>query len=447
MVVMLTEPQQEETMQQCSHLSRVWIAIGALLAAGVALVGCGGVSVSANGQTTPLGTSFSANAIPTAVALAQKADTPVDPAIVAADNGFGLKLLDTLLPDSDGANIAISPLSVALALQVLYNGAGGSTQQAMASTLELGTLTDQALNSDNAALQASLINADPKVQLIIANSIWVDQSGSPVLPSFTQTDETYYGATVGDLAGAPANVNAWVDSESHGLIPTILPPDSQGEYRDAIIANVLYFKGAWTTSFDPSNTVPGPFTLSGGGGVSAQLMHQTGPFDYTEGTLHGSAFQAVRIPYGQGRLGMLIVLPAAGVNVVSFVSAMTIADLNGVAAQLQPSTVSIALPRFSASYSASLIPALTSLGMGIAFVQSADFSALAPGAYVDTVVHETVVEVDETGTVAAAATVVGVTATIAVPQVVMTMDHPFLYVIQDGKTGELLFVGALMNPS
>jgi serine protease inhibitor len=444
---MLTEPRQEATMQQGSHLLRVWIAIGALLAAGLVLVGCGGGSVSANGQSTPLGTPFSANAIPTAVALAQKVDTPVDPAIVAADNAFGLSLFDTLFHGSDGGNIAISPLSVALALQVLYNGAAASTQQAMTQTLELGTLSDQALNGDNAALQASLINPDPNVQLTIANSLWIDQTHSPVLPSFTQTDETYYGATIGDLAGAPDNVNAWVDSETHGLIPTILPPDSQGEYRDAIIANVLYFKGTWTTSFDPSNTVLGPFTLSGGGEVSAQLMHQTGPFDYTEGTLHGTGFQAVRIPYGQGRLGMLIVLPAAGVNVASFVSGITIADWNDVTAQLQPSTVSIALPRFSASYSASLIPALTSLGMGIAFSQSADFSALAPAAYVDTVVHETVVEVDETGTVAAAATVVGVTTAIAAPQVVMTMDHPFFYAIQDGKTGELLFVGALMNPN
>ena len=435
--------------RQRNGVLATFIAIGALLTAAVVLVGCGGGSTGVQSPPggTPNGTPLSTSATPSAVALAQKAGTSVDPAIVAADNGFGLNLLDTLLPGSDGGNIAISPLSVALALQVLYNGASGSTQQAMASTLELGTLTDQALNSDNAALQASLINPDPNVQLTIANSLWINQTDSPVLPSFTQTDEAYYGATIGDLAGAPDNVNAWVDSETHGLIPTILPPDSQGEYRDAIIANVLYFKGAWTTSFDPSNTVSGAFTLSGGGEVSAQLMHQTGSFDYAEGTLHGSAFQAVRIAYGQGRIGMLIVLPAAGVNVASFVSAMTVADLNGVTAQLQPSTVSIALPRFRASYSASLIPALTSLGMGIAFGQSADFSALAPGAYVDMVLHETVVEVDETGTVAAAATVIGVTAAIAVPQIVMTMDHPFFYAIQDSKTGELLFVGALMNPS
>jgi serpin B len=149
--------------------------------------------------------------------------------------------LTTLLP-GDGGNVAISPLSVAIALQVLYNGAQGSTQQAMMQALDLGTLSAQTVNSDNAALQAALVDPDPKVDLTIANSLWLWQSNNPVNPTFTQTDETYYGATIGNLAGAPANVNAWVDTETHGLIPQILPPDlPPSAFRDAIIANALYF--------------------------------------------------------------------------------------------------------------------------------------------------------------------------------------------------------------
>jgi serine protease inhibitor len=432
-------------MQQRNHILKAYIALGVLLAAELALVGCGGRSTDV--QNPPGGTanraSLSSNSTPSAVATAQNAGTSVDPAIVAADNGFGLRLLDTLLPGSDGGNIAISPLSVALALQVLYNGASGSTQQAIASTLELGTLTGQSLNSDNAALEASLINPDPEVQLTIANSLWIDQSGDPVLPSFTQTDETYYGATIGDLAGAPDNVNAWVDSETHGLITQLMPP---GKYQDAIIANVLYFKGQWTTSFDPSNTAAASFTLSDGSQATMQLMHQTGSFTYAAGSLHGSNFQALRIPYGEGRLSMLIILPGAGANLANFVAGITIDDLNGVIAQLEPSVVTVALPRFTASYGTSLTGALASMGMGIAFGPSADFSALAPGFSVNVVEHKTVVEVDETGTVAAAAT--GIGDTDAMPQqYTITMDHPFFYAIRDDKTGELLFIGVLMNPS
>jgi len=111
----------------------------------------------------------------------------------------------------------------------------------------------------------------------------------------------------------------------------------------------------------------------------------------------------------------------------------------------QSVSLSIALPRFTSSYSSALSPALTSLGMGIAFTQSADFSALAPGAFVSEVYHATVVEVDETGTVAAAATRVGVTTSDAGTG--MTMDHPFIWAIEDGRTGELVFIGILADPA
>jgi serine protease inhibitor len=152
----------------------------------------------------------------------------------------------------------------------------------------------------------------------------------------------------------------------------------------------------------------------------------------------------VRIPYGQGRFSMLIVLPDAGVSVASFVAGMTIADLTSMIAQLQQSTITVALPRFTASYGDTLVPALASMGMDIAFHPSANFSGLAPAFWVNVIEHKTVIEVDETGTVAVAATGVGL-ASVAYPQVVM--DHPFFYGIQDDKTGELLFMGVLMNPS
>jgi serpin B len=440
-------------MQKRNGVLATSVAIGALLTAAVVLVGCGGGSdVQSPPGGTPNDTSLSASATPSAVALAQKAGTLVDPAIVAADNGFGIRLLDALLPESDGANIAISPLSVALALQVVYNGAAGTTRTAMAQTLQLGNLSTQALNSDNAALQASLINPDPKVQLTIANSLWMHLASNPVSSSFTQTDETYYGVTLGDLSGAPDNVNAWAASETHDLITEILPPEPPGYYQQiiAVIANTIYFKGQWTAPFDVSQTAAAPFTLIDGTQTSAEMMHQTGSYPYLQETWHGNRFQAVRIPYGAGRLSMLIVLPDSGVSLSSFVADMTVDGINSWTAQLQTTSGSIALPRFTSTYGASLPPDLTSLGMGIAFCTSneADFSALAPLACISDVEHKTVVEVDESGTVAAGATSVTIgTAAVQASQFAMTMDHPFFYAIQDEETGELLFIGVLMNPS
>jgi serpin B len=409
--------------------------------AALALAGCGGGSSGA--ADAPLATAaFSAPAV-----LQARADgTPVDPAIVVADNGFGLKLLNALLPGAVG-NVAIAPLSVSLALQVLYNGAAGSTQQAMSQTLEVGPLDVQQLNGDNAALQASLMDVDPNVELSIANSLWIDQSTYTVQSAFIQTDQNYYAATVGDLSGAPANVNAWVDSATHGLITQILPPDLPPSYfRVAIIANALYFKGSWTTAFDPAQTAPAPFTLTDGTHVSVPMMSQTGPFAYLEGVQQGTPFQAIRLPYGQGRMSLLVVLPNAGTPLGSFLAGIDAGSFVTWNAQLQSTQVSLELPRFTTTYQASLGDALAALGMGVAFTQQADFSALAPGALVSYVAHATTIEVDETGTTAAAATGIGVTTTVAVQTSVMVMDHPFLYAIQDDKTGELLFVGVMMNP-
>jgi serine protease inhibitor len=316
----------------------------------------------------------------------------------------------------------------------------------MGKTLDLGTLSASDMNNANAALQASLLTADPLVNLIIANSLWVQSSDSSVLSSFTQTDETYYGAIVGDLSGAPDNVNAWVSNVTQGLITSILPA---GDYSHdvAIIANALYFKGPWTTAFDVSQTASQAFTRSDGSQVSVPIMHQMGLYPY----LQGANFQAVSLPYGSGRMSMLIILPAQGVSISDFVASLSLVDLDTWTGTLANQGGSIGLPRFSTTYDAQgMTGVLATLGMGGAICPSqANFSGLSSLlSCVSDVRHETVVEVDESGTTAAAATVITV-ATLALPtsSFTMTMDRPFLYAIRDELSGEILFLGAMMDPS
>ena len=239
-----------------------------------------------DGASMPMGSmpgapSSPSSTAPPAVMQAQQANTPVDPAIVTADNTFGLNLFQNL---NSGAtvNVSIAPISVAMALQIVYNGAGGATQQGMAQTLQLGSLSTQDLNNDNAALQGSLMNPDPQVQLTIANSLWMHLGMNSVPAAFTQMDQTYYGATVGDLAGAPANVNDWVNTETDGLITSILPNANYASVV-AVIANVIYFKGQWSTEFDPSLTAPAPFTLMDGSQVLVPMMHQSASYGYLQG--------------------------------------------------------------------------------------------------------------------------------------------------------------------
>jgi serine protease inhibitor len=138
---------------------------GALLAAATVLTGCSGSGAAPDNNTK------NPASLPTAVAKARADNTAVSPAIVVADNTFGLSVLQTLQSQNSSTNVAISPLSLSLALQILYNGAAGDTLAAMTQTLQLGTLTQQQMNEANAALQAALIGADPQVELKIANSL------------------------------------------------------------------------------------------------------------------------------------------------------------------------------------------------------------------------------------------------------------------------------------
>ena len=433
-------------MRQRNPFRHLGAALGFMLVGAVA--GCGGSSM--DGGSMPVGPtqppsspSGPSTTAPPAVAQAQQANTPVDPAIVTADNTFGVNLFQNLYSGAPG-NVAIAPISVAMALQIVYNGAGGATQQGMAQTLQLGSMSTADLNNDNAALQGSLMNPDPLVNLTIANSLWMHLDTNMVVPSFTQMDQTYYGATVGDLAGAPANVNSWVSTETDGLITNILP-NANYEGVVALIANVIYFKGQWSTEFDPSQTAAAPFTLTDGTQVSVPMMHQSATYGY----LQGANFQAVRIPYGQGRMSMLVVMPNAGTSLNSFVASLTPAMLTTWEGQLQTGMGNLSMPKFTATFGASLVQPLTTLGMQAAFCS--DPMASFPGiglVCIQDVEHKTVVEVDESGTVAAGATTVTIVPTaVEVPLFNLTLDHPFFYAIRDDKTGELLFIGTMMNPA
>ena len=295
-----------------------------------ALTGCG----TSNSNDTASGAN-----LPRAVADARQRNTPVDATLVSRDNAFGFTLFDTLRGNQASSNVFISPVSLSLALQILYNGANSSTQQAMATTLQLSGLSVSDLNNANAALQASLVSPDAQVQLTVANSLWTRDGA--VVPAFVQANQTYYGSKLGSTTGAPANVNAWVNAQTQGRIATILP---DGDYSRtiAIIANAVYFKGKWTDKFDVANTQTATFTLPDGSTQSCQLMTRTGGYDY----FAGSNFQMARLPYGSKRLSMIVLVPNTGIDLNTVLAGANAQTWAGWVAQLKPSNGTVQLPRF-----------------------------------------------------------------------------------------------------
>jgi serine protease inhibitor len=383
--------------------------------------------------------------VPTGPAPTMASPTPIDSRLVAANTRFGFKLFSQILKQGDAENLMVSPSSVAIALSMTYNGASGETQKAMAKTLELQDMSLAELNQANATLQTDLMQADPKVKLAIANSLWGKQ-GFTFQPDFLQRNQEFYKAEVENLdfasPAAVERINAWVKQKTEDKIPEIIQEIDPSQVL--FLINAVYFKGNWTQQFDPKLTSDRPFMLSDRTQKTVPMMSQRGDYQYAE----TEQFQAVSLPYGDGRLSMYVFLPKTGLP--EFTPMLTAENWETWMAQFSKRQGAIQLPRFKFEYETTLEKALTAIGMGAAFdAAQSDFSGMsAERVVINQVKHKTFIEVNEEGTEAAAVTSVGV-RTLSAPTVApfqMVVDRPFFAAIRDNQTGTILFMGTVTEP-
>jgi serpin B len=379
--------------------------------------------------------------------------TQAETRLVQADNAFTFGLLhEALASEPAGANVFVSPLSVAMALGMTYNGADGATAAAFEQTLRLSGLTRDQINASYRGLIDMLRALDPTTTFRIANAIWYRQD-YVFDPAFLQTNRTWFDAEVRALdfadPGAAGTINAWVNDATSGRIPVILDPPIPDDMIMYLV-NAIYFKGTWTHRFDPARTSPQPFSLEGGGTVQVPLMTHGAevPVRGTEGALAS----VVDLPYGGGAFSMTIVLPAPGQTVHAVAAQLDQARWDAWIAALDSGEVTVYLPKFTLRYELEAMDAvLKSLGLAPAYCDAAglppDFTRMDPSgqACISQVKHKTFVLVDEAGTEAAAVTSVGVGVTSAPPMV--RVDRPFLFAIRERLSGTILFIGRVMDPT
>ena len=379
----------------------------------------------------------------------QKKTVNTDTKIVESSNKFGFKLFSEVLKgDKDQKNVFISPSSVAIALAMTYNGASGSTQQAMAKTLELQGMNLPEINSSYAAaLKQLLDNQDPKVQLSIANSLWANQDVT-FAPDFLKRTQDFYQAKVSNLnfkdAAASSIINHWVKENTKGKITKIVETIEPNQVL--FLINAIYFKGNWSNEFDKSQTAQYPFYITDGRRKQHQMMSQEGDYRYYE----SKQFQAVSLPYGKdGKFSFYIFLPKQNSNLKAFYQDLNIKKWEKWMTQFNKQKGFIRLPRFKTDYEVTLNDALKTLGMEEAFSNKANFSGMGKNFAISQVKHKTFVEVNEEGTEAAAATSVGIVATSLREEPEpfrMIVDRPFFCAIRDNQTGSLLFMGSIIDP-
>ena len=371
--------------------------------------------------------------------------------VVSATTRFGIGLFKEVVKQRPRKNVFLSPSSVAFALAMTYNGAAGTTQEDMGMTLGFADMDLHDVNRGHALLKEVLENPDPQVQLEIANSLWA-RKGTRFRPEFLEANKAFYDAEVMVLdfrdPGSLSAINGWVNRKTKGKIDRIV--DRIDPLSILFLINAVYFKGKWTEPFDERMTKEHPFRLLDGRQKPHPFMFQSGRYRYLE----AEGFQAVSLPYGEGRVSMVVFLPSRDSSLHAFQTSLSKQTWDGWMSRFRSMEGDIALPRLKLDDETTLNKALKALGMAIAFDRNrANFEGMCPSPpqlYIDQVRHKTFVEVNEEGTEAAAVTSVEMKATAMPPaeeHFTMVVDRPFFFAIRDNDTGTVLFVGSIVDPT
>ncbi len=371
---------------------------------------------------------------------------------VEANLRFGFQLLRELDARREQPNLFFSPLSASLALTMVLNGARHETYRQMANALGYGEQPIEAINAENTRLLQLLRSPDPKTETLIANSLWVQQ-GFSLMPSFVTACQKHYEAEldtvdfVGNREGAAQRINDWVNQRTKELIPELFKPDDFNEQTRLAVVNTLYFKGKWRMPFSKEATSEQEFHLGDGKTKRVPMMHQSGKFDY----LKGDGFQAVALPYGAGELSFYLFLPDEGRSLDEWLRSLTPARWKEWLKGFKPMEGDVGLPRFRIEATCPLEKPLKAMGITDAFdPHRADLSGIAPltdgRLFISKALQKAVVEVNEEGTEAAAATgiVIGITA-YNPNRFTLIANRPFFFAIRHNATGAILFMGIVRD--
>ena len=372
--------------------------------------------------------------------------------VVEGNSQFAVDLYGKL--KGQAGNLFFSPSSISIALAMTYAGARGETAKQMAEVLHFPGPQDQ-LPAAFAALETMLrpTAGKPGYRLDLANRLW-GQQGYHFLPEFLAVTRDDFHAElaqvdfINETEQARATINRWVEQRTEDKIQDLVPAGAISALTRLVLTNAIYFKGAWSKPFPKTATRDEPFHVTSDKTTEVPLMQKTDQFRFAA----VDGLKALELPYGNGDLAMLVLLPDAIDGLGDLEAKLSLDALNRWTSGMQRRPVQVYLPRFKMTSAFSLANVLAAMGMPLAFDDSrADFTGISTEEHlaISAVLHKAFVDVNEEGTEAAAATAVaiGVRAVLRPqPPVVFRADHPFLFAIADQRTKALLFVGRMVNP-
>jgi serpin B len=368
---------------------------------------------------------------------------PID--IPSANNQFALKFYSQTTHDDKESNIFFSPTSLFTAFAIAYEGARENTATEMQQVFGFET-DDSKRRAGFADMQTMLNSQNDQYRLVLANALWLGDNFEP-LPEYVDTARTYYDSKVESVDFTSKEksldvINQWVKNKTEGKIEKLFDDLDPGTLF--AITNAIYFNGTWANQFDKENTHDADFDVTSEKTVQVPMMlARNVMLNYSQ----TDEMEILEMPYQGDRLSMLILLPHDITELQSLEESLTVENLSEWKNSLHKTNIDVMIPKFSLSTDYDLIEILPEMGVSSMFDASADFGKMtknSDGLYVYKAVHKAFVDVSEEGTEAAAAT--GLAGFESGPPRFVA-DHPFIFLIQDMKSGQILFMGRVVNPS
>ncbi len=403
------------------------------------LAACRGASPGVSAPSDQTAGSYKAT-------LKQQPVQPVGEGFVSGVNSFGFKSAGMLY--GTDKNLAISPVSLELALAMTRAGAKGITADEMAKALGLSDVSDEDIKSACRSLMWRCNTGGMEA----ANAVWVGE-GLSLSDGFSRTcaEDFMADAFPLNIPGAMDAINSWADERTKGRIDKIITQELDPDTR-MVLTNALLFLGDWTEPFKTEDTYDEQFTAPGGS-VNTPFLHSTRTVPYYE----TDGFSMITLDFKSedngGKYSMAFILPAQGSSVEKLLTSLSGDEFSAALSRKQNLETVISLPKFEFSYFKQLKDTLIDMGMGTAFSSGADFSGMTKepnSLFISDVLHKCFVKVDELGAEAAAVTVVVMQESAMMPPenaAVFHADRPFLFAIYSQEDGTIAFLGAVNDPT
>lgn len=372
--------------------------------------------------------------------------------IMQSNTEFALNLYTKLGSHNGDENLFFSPFSISTVMNMLYIGARNNTALQMEKVMNIGQLGDS-LHSAFEKYIRLLRDSSGDYEIATANRLYAQQM-EPLLSEYTTACKKNYYAEIEQVnfkqeaERIRAVINRWVEDQTKNKIRNLIPEGALTPLTVLVIVNAIYFKGDWANQFNSKITRSAPFYVNKTDTAAVDMMFKKHKFNFAQ--IRDLGCSVIELPYKGDHLRMIVMLPDQIDGLLALEDKITPSMLSNVRSSMRNVKVEVNFPKFKIETGFELKKILSSLGMSDVFDElKADLSGIdgSNNLYVSKVIHKAFIEVNEEGTVAAAATaaVVNKRSIEITPQ--FKADHPFLFYIIDNRTDAILFLGRLIKPA